>query len=630
MLHEIVFSLVGYTGQLIERKSGGFQLNLDVTGVEAHERELINRIVSVGYHYWVVASFVSSIHKEEGSEKNRSLYVRAVVRGMEELLDAYRSSILMLEQTMLRDVCYSLTALWADLKDSDVVLSSLVSIVEIIGSSGVHGTQILSELYDHSRCGDPAVERTMRCLLHHCHRVMYGQMIGWMGYGWLRDDYREFFIQSIVNGPGGSAQENSVDKAEAKAKTAEPDNANMNTQSKSSNENASVWDASTIIVAELVPRYLPFALAESILFVGRAARLLLAAEERRTMGNGDEEAAALLPPSLEDVFQLSASEFSLPKLARSIDRAKALSAQRLWQLVFVRERLPSSLDILKNMFLLSAGEFVQVFLEESRDLMRLPPPSNAQVRINNCWAHAAAKCNIPDSWTAGFELILGGAAGAAVSDSDGWRSLRLQMTPKWPLNLILTPYHTTSYSDLFGFLLTIRRTQLEIQDTWAEITQEWRGHVRYVPLFLLRSKMDFLIQNLQYYLQVDVLEAQYSLMLKKIAQSEDFTLLIRAHDEFVSALVSQCFISMKVVRKALEEICSLIQSFCGLIQHSLPDAPAARDVERISKGFQRQASFLFTILSGVSSHQAAPHLAQLLLRVDYNQYYSQSFASQAF
>ncbi|XP_065933079.1 gamma-tubulin complex component 4-like isoform X2 [Magallana gigas] len=38
--------------------------------------------------------------------------------------------------------------------------------------------------------------------------------------------------------------------------------------------------------------------------------------------------------------------------------------------------------------------------------------------------------------------------------------------------------------------------------------------------------------------------------------------------------------------------------------------------------FQRQSNLLFTVLSSVWSHNASPHLAQLLLRLDYNYYFS--------
>jgi hypothetical protein len=39
--------------------------------------------------------------------------------------------------------------------------------------------------------------------------------------------------------------------------------------------------------------------------------------------------------------------------------------------------------------------------------------------------------------------------------------------------------------------------------------------------------------------------------------------------------------------------------------------------------FERQASFLFTVLGGVKNLMTAPYLAQLLLRIDFNKYWSE-------
>ena len=46
------------------------------------------------------------------------------------------------------------------------------------------------------------------------------------------------------------------------------------------------------------------------------------------------------------------------------------------------------------------------------------------------------------------------------------------------------------------------------------------------------------------------------------------------------------------------------------------------DVRHLATQFKKQSSLFFDIVSGVKVHGCAPHLAQLLLRVDYNKYFS--------
>jgi hypothetical protein len=48
------------------------------------------------------------------------------------------------------------------------------------------------------------------------------------------------------------------------------------------------------------------------------------------------------------------------------------------------------------------------------------------------------------------------------------------------------------------------------------------------------------------------------------------------------------------------------------------------DVARVAKAFEAQVQFLFKVLHGAKVQQSAPHLARLLLRLDYSGYYSRS------
>ena len=51
-------------------------------------------------------------------------------------------------------------------------------------------------------------------------------------------------------------------------------------------------------------------------------------------------------------------------------------------LIVRQEKLLDHLKNLKNYYLLGKGEFFQIFIEEARNLMKLPPTSNAENEIN--------------------------------------------------------------------------------------------------------------------------------------------------------------------------------------------------------------------------------------------------------
>lgn len=67
-------------------------------------------------------------------------------------------------------------------------------------------------------------------------------------------------------------------------------------------------------------------------------------------------------------------------------------------------------------------------------------------------------------------------------------------------------------------------------------------------------------------LQVDVIEAQSSVLSQCIANAQDFSEAERAHETFMDAVVTQSFLDMKAISQMLEGIFSLCQRLCGFVQ----------------------------------------------------------------
>ena len=153
-----------------------------------------------------------------------------------------------------------------------------------------------------------------------------------------------------------------------------------------------------------------------------------------------------------------------------------------------------------------------------------------------------------------------------------------------------------------------------------------------MPLWRLRAHMAFLIDNLQYYMQVDVLEVQWEKLMATAESCADFEQLVSAHEACLAALHAQCFLQVGAVSSALHQIFQLCLSLCRML--SYPEAAERQAAAyraqfgTLQREFQRQAAFLFAFLSNMSSPQASPHLAQLLLRLNFNEFFLQEGAAQ--
>ena len=97
----------------------------------------------------------------------------------------------------------------------------------------------------------------------------------------------------------------------------------------------------------------------------------------------------------------------------------------------------------------------------------------------------------------------------------------------------------------------------------------------------------------------------------------------------------QCFMQTtkeRNVRKQLDSICNLCIELCTLIDRyaALPESVGPEEVSLLVHDFQRLYRLLLQILSikKSGSVSASPsHLAQLLLRLDYNGWFSQQMES---
>jgi gamma-tubulin complex component 4 len=240
--------------------------------------------------------------------------------------------------------------------------------------------------------------------------------------------------------------------------------------------------------------------------------------------------------------------------------------------------------------------------------------------------HHAAAGAAPDSdgYMKRLTLVLP-AADRGQSAYAAWRRLVLRLPVPFPLSLLVDARSMRAYSELFSFLFTVKRVQMELHGAWASQMERARPdeqRARLLPVWRLRAHMAFLIDNLQYYLQVDVLDAQWQVLSRAAADAEDFEVLAAAHEAGLAVLSARCFLQAGSVSSALHQIFQLCLSLCRMIEHA--DAglrnPIAWEAQAqtIRNEFGRQTAFLLAFLSNVSSPQASPHLGQLLLRLNFN------------
>uniref|UniRef100_A0A803LTJ6 Gamma-tubulin complex component n=1 Tax=Chenopodium quinoa TaxID=63459 RepID=A0A803LTJ6_CHEQI len=362
---------------------------------------------------------------------------------------------------------------------------------------------------------------------------------------------------------------------------------------------------------DMLSEYVHICVAESVLFAGKAVRVLrnpspgfaqdslyhpkipresyIIKSDRFSVQKdsssdseltGEEE---LLPQAEADKIEAmlqdlkESTEFHKRSFEYAVDSIRSIAASHLWQLVVVRADLNGHLKALKVYFLLAKGDFFQCFLEESRQLMRLPPrQSTAEADLMVPFQLAAVKTisdedkyfsrfmmtsRMPSigvavkstqadakskSYSSGTSSV---ASTNTTADVDGWDGITLEYSIDWPLQLFFTQEVLSKYCRVFQYLLRLKRTQMELEKSWASVMHQdhsdfakhrnerikcptsQQRRQRFRPMWRVREHMAFLIRNLQFYIQVDVIESQWNILQTHIQDSRDFTELVNFHQE---------------------------------------------------------------------------------------------------
>ncbi|KAF7212745.1 gamma-tubulin complex component 4 [Nothobranchius furzeri] len=658
MIHELLLALSRYPGAIFSwNKRTGLQVSQDLPFLHPSETSVLNRLCKLGSDYIRFTEFIEQhtghVHQQEhhmnplNQTGLHGIYLRAFCTGLDSMLQPYRQALLDLEQEFLGDPHLTISHVNYKLDEFQLLFPSVMVVVETIKSQKIHGCQILETVYKHSCGGLPPVRMALEKILAACHGVMYKQLAAWMLHGLLLDQSEEFFIKQGPSAGGAAASQDEEEEDLGLGGLSGKQLRELQDLRLIEEENMLAPSLQQFSLrTEMLPSYIPIRVAEKILFVGESVQMF------ENHNHSPSRAGSILKHQ-EDLFAAELHRlkqqplFSLVDFENLIDRIRSTVAEHLWTLMVEEANLLEQLKIVKDFYLLGRGELYQVFIDLAQHMLKTPPTAVTEHDVNVAFQQAAHKVLLDDDnllpllhLTVDYQgkesKEASGPRDGATPPQDtsprevpptGWAALGLTYKVQWPLHILFTPAVLEKYNVVFRYLLSVRRVQSQLQHCWA--LQMQRKHLSSqtdAVKWRLRNHMAFLIDNLQYYLQVDVLESQFSQLLQQINSTRDFESIRLAHDHFLSNLLAQSFILLKPVFHCLNEILELCQNFCSLASQNVAslDERGTAQLDLLVKGFRRQSSLLFKILSSVRNHQINSDLAQLLLRLDYNKYYTQA------
>ncbi|KAG5872320.1 hypothetical protein JTB14_018992 [Gonioctena quinquepunctata] len=233
-----------------------------------------------------------------------------------------------------------------------------------------------------------------------------------------------------------------------------------------------------------------------------------------------------------------------------------------------------------------------------------------------------------------------------VSRTHPWSRLQMNFEISWPLHIVFHPKVMELYNKLFRYLLRLRKTQIDLHKLWADQVSKKRTIDKRV--WTLRQNLMFLVNNLQYYLQVDVIEAQFSLLLKAVKNANEFEDIVKVHHEFITNLLAKTFVStpeekhiytnkhrlyqvpavqydipsrIYIIIIKLLELCDEFCLVAGTWDSELNE-PDVEELEVFQKRSDTVIESLLFMLHRLHEKASGQHLLQLLSQLDFNKYFS--------
>lgn len=476
---------------------------------------------------------------------------------MNAALNPFRDRILKIERKYIKNKYLPINTFLMELKEFHAFFNFLKQFIDEVESQKIIGCAILSALHKYNYFSDLRSKQALKTVQRGVYAVFLRQLSQWLMYGELVDVNGEFFI--------------------VRCKGINKGNAMTTTTSELIDTDNEQWD----INYSMIPTSFSTSWAEKVLFIGQIVNSVIIGDSKGSakrifIWRNDEENAIQIDSfwnSQEHVFfgkiQSLSNCHDSSEYEQVVNEIKLFVTERLSEIAFNQADLIKHLKLFREYFLLGRGELFSEFISQLQNTKNMDIKENQAYNreIIQAFQRALNKTSIETDLVS---VYLDYCRIDFDTDIDDLSNLiRLEFDVKWPLHLIFSRKVFEQYNNVFSFLLKIRHVQNDLHVIWR-FHREKRIAGNSL-LCQLRNKMLFLIDILQYYLQVDVVEAQFSILISTIQHTKDFDQIIRAHNLFLGNILSLSFLlnsNSSPVLEIFKKIFKIIRNFCRFSEYT--------------------------------------------------------------
>ncbi|ETV64333.1 hypothetical protein H257_18759 [Aphanomyces astaci] len=345
MHHELFLALLGVCGEVVVERTASKRENVTTFTFDElatpcllseGDRQVLLPLLHVGYCFRRLSKFAQpplDTSRRDGSSIHPSLYVHSFRQSLSATLAVYAKHVASLEQEVLAKTdsnLFPFARLLVDFQGELELFPFLCRLVDHIERKKLRGKGVLEMLQSHDRSGYPRVQACVQSYLCNAHRVFFRQMMSWMTAAHVVDPYGEFFITSP-----SSSSEYAVD------------------------------------LARVPLRYFPSELAEDVMFIGNAIKIL---------GNNSQHHQAICS-CLHSLA--SHRTWSTQVVRDELAKLRVVIASALGTRVVVQGQFIQWLARVKAFYLLGHGDFVHAVIDQASPVFANAPTIRSEQELNH-------------------------------------------------------------------------------------------------------------------------------------------------------------------------------------------------------------------------------------------------------
>lgn len=572
LVQDLLLVVQGVDGKMIryESEKESFQIDNDHAVISSAMQDVVYHVAELGFLYRRIKSRLDRSKELEddiyGEQNNASegLVSRSFCGAVSEEMDYYFKSLVAIQKGASS---LSLRRLYAWSEAEKPRLRWLARLCD--ETQHLAGGQIVSHLsmYHDSYVSDP-MKKMLGRLLQRSAAPLARTLVRWITEGALIDPYKEFFLI-----------EDSRVAASAAAAAASIPNGVVTRESLGetfiggprASSSTRVWWGLYKVRKEMVPSFLNKDVVERALLAGKSTTFL-----RRCCGDSTwvDQVHAV---DVEPVAKLVEESFDCESIDKCVAKGLSSASERLKTLLFDKFHLGVHFAAIKNYLLLAQGDFAQALMDSlapqldghAATLLR----NNLTGIIDSALRSSASYQMIGQEYVA--DRVDVKLLPSAAARSTGWDVFSLTYRVEdAPLSTVFTVRVMDAYLRIFQFLWRLKRMDHVLCAGFTElrafqITRKLHGpHSALFEAVLkqahfMRMKMSHLIQNMQYYCFLEVLEGSWKTLEEEVAKGGSLDALITAHARYISIITDRSLLSerSKGVLAALDEILQTILDF---------------------------------------------------------------------